>query len=142
MTNVQAALLLGQLDLWDVILERKHELFGAYTKRLAGHPQIAMQCSEPGTEHSRWMFGIRVRGLHDYDLAAAEFLRAGIETRPMFFPINRHGHLRMLGGKHLIAEQWHRECVILPSWPGITSSQVDHICEAVDRVCGLVSQHA
>lgn len=142
MTNVQAALLLGQLDLWDVILQRKRELFGAYAERLAGHPQVSMQCSEPGTEHSRWMFGIRIRGLHDYDLAAAEFGRAGIETRPMFFPIHRHGHLQSVGGEHPIAEQLHRECVILPSWPGLTLSQVDRICESVERVCGMVCQHA
>jgi perosamine synthetase len=142
MTNVQAALLLGQLELWDEIRSKKKALFRAYHERLGGHPMVSLQTTEAHTEHSQWMFGIRIRGLPDYQSAAVEFRRAGVETRPMFYPIGHHGHLQTLRRQHPVAEALHRECVILPSWPGMSQANVDQVCEAVDRVCELMCQHA
>lgn len=134
MTNVQAALLLGQLELWDDIRAMKRALFRAYSDRLAGSAHVRLQAEEPGTVHSNWMFGIRVPGLPGYEAAAEEFSAAGIETRSMFFPIDRHSHLREVGGHNANAETLHRECLSLPSWPGLSDSQIDHVCSVVERL--------
>jgi len=142
MTNVQAGLLLGQLELWDEIRARKQKLFQAYARRLVGNPHVILQSREPLTEHSDWMFGIRIRGLQGQQLATTQFRYAGVETRPMFFPIHHHMHLRSVGGEHPVAELLHRECVILPSWPGLTDAQVDHVCSVVEQICDKVYQHA
>lgn len=140
MTNVQAGLLLGQLDLWDSIRAMKRRVFAAYTQRLAGVGQVALQACEAQTEPSQWMFGIRVPGLADPAAATAVFREAGIETRPMFFPIDHHGHLRTLAGNHRVAEALHRECIILPSWPELSESQIDQVCAATERVASRALQ--
>jgi len=141
MSNVQAGLLLGQLERWDEIYKRKRDLFEAYAQRLGGHPGVALQRCEPFTQHSNWMFGVRILGLQDHGRAVAEFQRAGVETRRMFFPIHRHGHLQSLQGEHAVAELLHRECLILPSWPALTEVQIDHVCGVVEQVCTTVAEH-
>lgn len=142
MTNVQAALLLGQLERWDSLMERKRSLFEGYRARLSGLPGLSFQESEPGTEPSRWMFGVRIAGLGCHEDAARIYRQAGIETRPMFFPIRRHGHLREVACEEQNAETLHCECVILPSWPDLSEGQLDLIARTTERVCESVLQSA
>jgi perosamine synthetase len=139
MTNVQAALLLGQLERWDEIKEKKRLLFNTYRSRLAGLPGVTFQESDADTEPSRWMFGIRVDGLQSYERAATIYAQEGVETRPMFFPIHRHGHLRGMSQHHKHAEQLHRECVILPSWPDLSPNEIETVARATERLCESVA---
>jgi len=134
MSNLQAALLLGQLQLLDEILDMKSDVFDYYKKHLEGQTGIVLQKEEPNTERANWMFGLKFVGGTGYAKAEKFFEDAGIETRPMFYSTRYHSYL---GGINMecdeVAQILSNEVVILPSWPGLTTTELDYIIEWVLR---------
>ena len=133
MTNVQAALLYGQLLIYDEIRERKAEVFAMYRKELESVDEIAFQSEEKGTEHAQWMFGLRFK---NFDMTTKRMLELflfenNIETRPMFYPINTHQHLKDIKGETKVALQLNHQCLLLPSFPELTRSQVLTVCRKI-----------
>ena len=136
MTNVEAAILVGQLEIRNEIFERKAAVFDYYKGRLK-ELGVEFQMAEEGTHPSNWMFAIRIPGNLNYERARDFFFEEGIETRPMFYPISYHLHLHPRTNdrvsKHCdeIATQLAREVVVLPSFPEITTVQQDYITDKV-----------
>lgn len=133
MTNIQAALLYGQLEILPEIRDRKQAVFDLYRSELSTVDGISFQEPEAGTVHAQWMFAIRMDG---YDLNRKRALELflfenNIETRPMFYPINRHTHLKQMNGEMKIAEQLNHQCLILPSFPELTRSQILTVCRKI-----------
>lgn len=126
MTNIQAALLYGQLEMLDEIRSRKAEVFALYKKELESAEEIRFQEIEAGTEHAQWMFAVRFDG---FDLNRKRMLELflfenNIETRPMFYSINQHAHLKSVKSDNTVADQLNHQCLILPSFPELTRSQI------------------
>lgn len=65
MTNLQAAILYGQLESLSEIKEKKHNIFELYRKKLSCLDNVVFQEVEENTEHSEWFFGLR---FVDFDL--------------------------------------------------------------------------
>lgn len=129
MTNVQAAILHGQLSSINEIVTHKGHVFNLYEHLLQDVEEISFQKTDPDTQHSHWMFGIRIKN-GNYEDVEKFFNKNFIETRPMFYPINAHNHLKEIksfGGTN-VAELLHKECVILPSYPELQEHEVCHIC--------------
>lgn len=133
MTNVEAAILLGQLELWDEIKERKAEVWERYNKAFSDMDELVLQKKEDGTLPSRWMYGIRVIGQDKYERADKFFKSAEIETRPMFYPMSYHKHLKEQRGLIEVAEKLAREVVVLPSFPSMTKTEQDYIIRMVRK---------
>lgn len=131
MTNVQAALIFGQLLEYPKIQEMKRTVFDAYTAYFSNNDYVFPQLRTPDTVPSDWMFGIRVIG-GNYDDAVDFLAHRGIETRPMFYPINRHAYLSHIRGKMDVAELLAKECIVLPSYPELTLDEIRKIVEAVN----------
>lgn len=126
MTNVQAALLYGQLEILQEIRERKAYVFELYRSELSDVGEIVFQQEEDGTEHAQWMFAIR---FPNFDLNKKRMLELflfenNIETRPMFYSINSHAHLKDIKSDNTVADRLNHQCVILPSFPELTRSQI------------------
>lgn len=119
MTNVEAAILLGQLELFDEIAKKKDVLFKRYRNYIGLIDGVELQQKAFGTNPSNWMFGVKFCG-STYSVAEKFFSQRNIETRPMFYPINRHGHLENIRGLNSIAEKLAKEVVVLPSYPSLT----------------------
>jgi perosamine synthetase len=136
-TNIQSAILLGQLDILPEILERKNEVFERYRMAFRDREDVLMQKTAPDTKSSDWLFGVRVPGQQSYDAAEAFFKSRGVEIRPLFYPLNRHKHL--VNNPNIVldgcegAEKLNRECVILPSFPGLTKDEQAVILSTVDE---------
>lgn len=136
MTNIQAAILNGQLDQLDKILEMKSRVFDFYRNSIGTLPGVEIQAIAPDTEHSNWMFGVRVRGnLYGYSGAEEFFKKLGVEIRPMFYPISCHTHLRnekllSFFGQQSNADTLNAECFILPSFPELTQVELKAIYDA------------
>jgi len=131
MTNVQAALLYGQLLHVDEIRARKQFVFESYR---AGLPldRVVLQKSEDGTVAADWMMGVRVVGSRGYEDVERFMAERGVLVRPMFYPVHAHEHLREMtcaGAK--IARLLHRECFMIPSYPEMTASEVSQVIAAV-----------
>jgi perosamine synthetase len=126
MTNVQAALLYGQLEIVDEIRERKHRVFELYRKELSTVDNLYFQEEEAGTNHAEWMLGIRIDGFDINKKRSLELFlfENNIETRPMFYNINQHAHLKNIPSTNTVADQLNHQCLILPSFPELTQSQI------------------
>lgn len=133
MTNIQAALLFGQLELADRIRDMKREVFSLYQKELSSIEEVRFQEVEAGTSHAQWMFGVRFEGFtFDRKRALELFLfENNIETRPMFYPMNQHPYLAGIKGEMTIAAQLNHQAVMLPSFPELTRGQVLSVCRKI-----------
>jgi perosamine synthetase len=137
MTNIVAGLLVGQLGIREEICERKADVFERYRTAFRGREDILLQKEAGGTKHSNWMLGVRIPSQGNYEVARAFFEQAGIEIRPMFFPIwkNRHlaNHPDILHTEDENAERLNRECLILPSYPELTEEEQGHILRVLEE---------
>lgn len=133
MTNVHAALLLGQLDYYEDIKSKKIKLFETYKKYLSNISRIHFQNEEYNCVHSKWMFGIRIEGNSNYESSQAFFESKSIETRPMFYPIEKHKHLNSIKCESSIANKLNNECIILPSYPELREIDIEYITDCVKK---------
>lgn len=137
MTNVQAAILCGQLDMLPTIMQMKTAVFDIYRRAFDQRDDIRVQTIDPNTTHSNWMFGIRVLNNPSYEEAEAYFKVHGIEIRPMFYPASSHEHLKKHEYFHLGNETnailLNKECFILPSYPELNIGEQNHIIYTVNK---------
>ena len=137
MNNIQAAILCGQLEIRSDIFEMKAAIFDYYTNGFRSMDGVDLQYSQPNTEHSNWMFGIRLLGNKSYEEIKRFMDDAGIETRPMFYPMSYHKHLHRDNNRNVarhhedVAKQLSKEVVVLPSFPELTVVQQDFIIDKV-----------
>tara|TARA_R100000951_G_C2628123_1_gene176721 strand:- start:40 stop:1158 length:1119 start_codon:yes stop_codon:yes gene_type:complete len=133
MTNIQAALLVGQLEVLPTIKSKKEELFSYYREEFEKIEGVELQKSMPNTAHSNWMTGIRVLGSPSF-VAASEYLKEkGVDSRPMFYPMSYHSHLKDVAQSELevSATRLSKECIILPSYPDITKQERKQVVQSV-----------
>lgn len=132
MSNLNAAMLVDQLRELHLIKSMKARLFEKYRRAFSDLP-VVFPKDEPDTESSRWMFGLRIPGLRSYREIGDFLTKRNIESRPMFYPITAHKHLtnRFVVDRVVVADQLNRECVLLPSFPGITEEQSNTVIKAV-----------
>lgn len=133
MTNIQAAILYGQLQDSESIYNKKENLFSLYKNLLSNIDEIDFQKIDVDTKHSNWMFGIRIKNNKSFYDIEKFFNSQYIEVRPMFYPINKHKHLSCINcvGGYNIAQKLNNECVILPSYPDLKNHEIQHIVNSV-----------
>lgn len=129
MTNIQAALLKGQIDDLCDILEKKEFIFNLYKSILSDF--VEFQKVEPNTKHSNWMFGIKVN--NDVNVLSLELYKQGVENRPMFPPMSYHDHLFRFSKpeEEINSKKLKDSCLILPSHPNLLKEEVNYICELI-----------
>ena len=129
MTNIQAAILYGQLDSLSEIKEKKHRIFDRYKSIFNNIDKISFQQIDPDTEHSEWMFGLR---FNEFTLQQKKDLelhlfQVGVDTRPMFYEMKKHKYISHIPNDDSNSVKLNEQCIILPSYPQLTDSQVDFI---------------
>jgi len=129
MTNVQAAILYGQLDVMNDIKEKKHKIFQQYKSIFKTNDKISFQKIDENTIHSEWMFGMRFNEFTSEQKKQLELhlFQHGIDTRPMFYEMSKHNYLSHIKNEDVIAKKLNDQCLILPSFPQLTESQVNFI---------------
>lgn len=88
MTNLQAAIGVGQLEKIDAILNWREELEEKYQTILAGIPFIQFQRKDlPDRKKVAWLVSILIEA-DKRDVFMAEMKQNGIDTRPFFIPLS------------------------------------------------------
>jgi perosamine synthetase len=133
MTNLQAAILYGQIMDVEKIVQMKKNIFNEYKEELKSVDGIVFQKQSKNTTHSNWMFGVRFL---NFDLEMKKKLElflfeSGIDTRPMFYSINKHPYLKDVKCETINADLLQTQCLILPSYPELTKSQITYICNKI-----------
>ncbi|MDR7496643.1 MAG: DegT/DnrJ/EryC1/StrS family aminotransferase [Armatimonadota bacterium] len=134
MTNVAAAIGLAQMEKVDWHLRRRREVATWYQQDLAGLPGIGWQVEQPWARHAYWMFTILVDDtIADRDELMARLRDAGIETRPVFYPVHiLPPHRKATVGRALpVAERIARCGLSLPTWAGLSRDDVRYVAEAL-----------
>ena len=139
MTNIQAALLLGQLESLEEIFEKKQKLFLLYKQGLEKCKQISFQASEKDTTHSNWMFGIKFNNRITYETAFMHLQSKGIDSRPMFYSYEKHAYLNDFikpYKQNFNAEIINNTCIVLPSYPTLEIEKINYIIESIKQLLG------
>lgn len=141
LSDVLAAIGLGQLERFDAFQRRRRELVERMSAGLAGVPEVRLPVERPGVEHAWHLFPVALE-LERLAIDRARFvqeLRAeNIGTSVHFIPIHFHPHFRdSLGlgeGAFPVAEDAYRRAITLPLFPRMSDRDADDVVEAVRRI--------
>ena len=130
MTNIQAAIGLAQLERSDEFVLRKRAIARLYSEQLSEMP-IEFHHEAHDTHHSYWMISFLVDHADLREQLRKHLADAGIETRPLFYPVHTmpmHSHNFR---RHPVAEDLAWRGINLPSYPGLTDEQVIIVCDEI-----------
>lgn len=130
MTNICAAIGLAQLSKIERFLTLKHQIALSYKNGLKGLP-VEFHAPAPDVYHSYWMCSILVEYPSQRDELRAFLAEKGIETRPLFYPVHTMPMYSDKYQKHPVAEYIGWRGINLPSYPGLTDSELEFIIESI-----------
>lgn len=141
LTNVQAAIGLGQLERIDELVKKKGWIGYTYNERLKDIPGLILPVEGPWAKNVYWMYGIVLD--ESTGTNAREFAKHlhehGVHTRPFFLGIHEQPIFQKMGffkDEHYpVAERIAKQGLYLPSGLTLTGSQIAQICQTVRNLC-------
>lgn len=140
MSNLQAAVGVAQLERLDEFVARKRRMGRRYTELLANVP--GLQLPLPATDYAEniyWVYGVVLDDALPFDAeeAMARLRRAGVGTRPFFWPMHEQPVFRRMGlfanERHPVAERLARRGFYLPSGLALTDQQIEQAAQALQE---------
>lgn len=142
LTNVQAALGVGQVRRIEQIVGRKREIGRAYAARLGALQNVSLPVEREWARSIYWMFGLVVSEETGMDAAevAQRLAERGVETRPFFVGLHEQPVLTarglFAGETYPVTHRLARQGLYLPSGLGLTDEEIARVCDAVEEVLG------
>jgi dTDP-4-amino-4,6-dideoxygalactose transaminase len=141
LTDIAAAIGLGQLRHLARFTERRRELARRYFERI--DQRLGLTLPVPDFEQSNWHMFQVLLPLSRMRLSRGEFIAAmkerGIGVGVHYPAIHLFGLYRAQGwreGDFPVAERIGRSIVTLPLFPAMTEADVDRVCRALSEVMG------
>ncbi len=133
MTNICAAIGLAQMERAADLVERKLALARRYDALLAALPVERHQPSSAEALHAYWMYSVLVPRAAQRDAAMQAMAAAGVETRPLFFPLHTLPmyHRPSQAEPFPVAVDLSARGINLPSWPDLDGAQVEYVAAAL-----------
>lgn len=135
LTNLQAALGCAQLEALDRIVGERQRVFGQYVNRIGAIPGLTLQRFRPDVDPTVWAIAVKLDHQifrHGRDWILARMLDDGIELRPGFYT---PAQLEYFDCPPLpVCDELASTVVSLPSFPTLTCSQIDLVCDRLDRL--------
>lgn len=141
MTNLQAALGVAQLHRLDAHLARKIEIGHLYNARLGGIDALTLPVARKDyADNMYWVYALVIND--DGAMTAKDAMqwlgKAGIGTRPFFYPMHQQPVFRKMGLFEGIccpvAERIAVRGFYIPSGLAMTNEQVDRVADAVTEL--------
>lgn len=139
MSEVSAAIGVGQMQRFDEIIERRQCVASLYINRLAGNEHIVLPTVLPNSEPTWFIFVVRltagytseerdrvIRGLRNHDIGAAPYFPC-IHLQPPYR--ERFG---FHGGEFPVAESISGRTIALPFFGGMTPREVDLVAQTLE----------
>jgi perosamine synthetase len=141
LTNLAAAIGLGQLERVDWHIERRREVASWYREFLGDNSRLTLSPELPWARSSFW---ISCAVLSDdvpssRDDVMARLAEKGIETRPFFYPMHTlpmYEHLPSPAGGFPVAESLARRGINLPTSANLTRDDVHYVSEELASLLG------
>ena len=140
MTDIQAGLLVSQLDKLSMFKQRRKELVERYNKAFANNDAIIVQEEIPESDTSRHLYILRLNSekltinrKEFFDALGAENVCCNVHYIPVYyFPhYQRLGYEKGLCPK---AEALYDEMISLPLYYGMTDEDCDDVIRAVEKI--------
>lgn len=138
MTNIQAAIGLGQLENISWHLNKRREIADLYNKYLENlSDYIEFQAEKDWANHAYWMYSILLK---DSIKSSQENFRIslkedGIETRPVFYPMHIMPPYIETKGKYPVAEKLSKKGINLPTHALLKEEDIVYISETIKKYC-------
>jgi perosamine synthetase len=132
LSDVQAAIGLGQVEKLPSLLERRAAVAAAYAERLAAVPGVEAPIAARGREMRSWfVYVVRLADEVDRDEVIERLRDRGIESKAYLPSIHRFPHIRELGyceGQFPVAEAASAHSLALPFFPALGEAQIERVC--------------
>ena len=133
MTNVAAAIGVGQMDRIEQALAFRRELATWYDEALADEPRVVRPLVETWADPSWWMYTVMLApglgGARDAVMASMD--AAGVETRPVFYPMHVMPPYERDGGPYPHATDCAARGVNLPTHEKLTRADVTRVAASL-----------
>lgn len=146
LSDLHCALGLAQLERIEELLSTRARVAAAYSRALAGIPQIALPCDPPGTKRSWFVYVIQFRyplGSEERDCLMDGLRMRGIACQAYFPPIHTQPYFRELGHIPLaplpLTESAAARCLALPFFASMTEAQVAEVSAAIREIIAQMS---
>lgn len=140
LSDLAAALGVGQVEQLDSILARRQAVADLYEQGLAGIEGVTTPISGRGAERRSWfVYPVRLDPAIDRDATIAALAERGVASKAYLPCIHLFAHLRELGwkeGQFPIAEAAAAESLALPFFTGLGEGEVARVCQELATVLG------
>lgn len=140
MTDMQAALIISQLDKLERFRERRSRIVARYNEAFAEMPEITVQEEIPESDTTRHLYILRIKPemltinrRQFFDAMAAENVCCNVHYIPVYY----HPYYEKLGYKKGLcpkAEKLYEEIMSLPLYYAMTERDVADVIHAVKKV--------
>lgn len=135
LSNIAAALLLGQLETLEERLLARRRVAGRYAEGLAGVPGVRLKPQPPWGSGNHWLSCVLVEE-GEYGRGAGELIEHldahNVDARPVWKPLHTQpvfkGCESVAGG---VAEDLHRRGICLPSSTHLTREEQDFVMDLI-----------
>jgi perosamine synthetase len=144
MSNLQAALGLGQLERIEELVEKKRTIFGWYRERLANVPGMQLNAEESWARNIYWMTSTVLQEslAVSRNAVIAGLKERCIDSRPFFPPISSFPMFRRQEKRNPDAYRVSRQGINLPSGHNLTEADIDRVCRGLTEVLGTAQRRA
>lgn len=118
MTNIQAAIGLGQLEKINKFIKSRKKIFMNYNKRFQNYNFFNFLPSNNWSTNSYWLYTVVIKkiGRSKRDLLIKKLIKHGIDTRPGFVTFNKMGiYKKFCKGSYKNSEYISENSISLPS---------------------------
>lgn len=139
MTNLQAALGIGQLAHIGEFLAKKQWMAGQYAAQLHDVPGVRLPVTRAWAENVHWMYAVLVEDSFPLsrDALRAALQERGIDTRDFFSSCSAQPVMQAYGGMRGIfpvTEDIAHRGLYFPSGLALTQEQLDTVCHAIHQI--------
>ena len=140
MSDVQAAIGLGQLTAFARWQRKRAQLAAEYDRMLSGSRAVAVPARPAAGVHAWHLYTVRLQDGTDRDAVVASLGTAGIGTSVHFIPAHRFPYFRRLLGDAECrcpeADAVFPSLLSLPLHPALSKDDVTYVCAELLSACG------
>jgi perosamine synthetase len=138
MSNVQAAIGLGQLERIEELVEAKRRIFGWYAESLVGVPHLRLNREIPGTRSIYWMTSIYLEESCPLsrDALRSELKKHNVDTRDVFPAISQYPVWPVKQAPQPRGTRIGARAINLPSGVCLKREQVQYVCDQIRALMG------
>jgi perosamine synthetase len=139
MTNLQAALGVGQLAHLDEFVAKKQWMAKRYAEELSGVPGLRLPITKDYATNVYWMYAVLVEDAFPMtkDELRAKLKEKGIDTRDFFYPCHSQPFLKdhpQFNDSFPVSEDIAKRGFYLPSGLALTEEQLAYVCATLKEL--------